>query len=78
MLRRLSVVALGVFLAGCHGIEPGPASPSLTSSGSGAAPTAIVIVISPGELPMVAARRTSSSARRPAVDLWSRHWCPYT
>jgi PKD repeat protein len=52
MLRRLSVVALGVFLAGCHGIEPGPASPSLTSSGSGAAPTAIAIVISPGELPI--------------------------
>lgn len=49
-ITHLAIVALALAAAGCHGIEPNPTSPS--TARSPIAPTAIQIVIMPGELPI--------------------------
>ncbi len=51
MVRRLPALALGMFLAGCHDVPPNPTSPT-PGTGALVTPTAIQIVIIPGQLPV--------------------------
>jgi hypothetical protein len=51
MVCRLPALALGLLLAGCHDIPPNPASPT-PGTGALVTPTAIQIVVIPGQLPV--------------------------
>ena len=50
-MRRLTALVLGLFLSGCHGIEPNPTSPTPPPARA-VTPTQIAIVWLPAELPV--------------------------
>ncbi len=76
MVRRLPALALGLILAGCHDIPPNPTSPT-PGTGALVTPTAIQIVVIPGQLPVgggtaeinIATTAANGTAVAPAVEV---------